>query len=54
MRTLARARLGRPRRELERLHFSEGEPVMAWRIGRRGSTAKVGPCFVVPQEGETV
>ena len=51
---LARARRGRPRREIERLSFAEGEPVMIWRQGRRGSLAKVGPCFVVLQRDHTV
>ncbi|OLQ05029.1 hypothetical protein AK812_SmicGene11762 [Symbiodinium microadriaticum] len=51
---LARARLGRPRREIENLKFSEGEPVLVWRVGRRGATAKVGPCYVIHQEGHIV
>ena len=42
-------RLGR--RELERHQFTEGEPVMIWRQGRRGALAKTGPCFVVIQRG---
>lgn len=51
---VARARLARPRREVERLKFDKGEPVAVWRHGRRGTTAKVGPCFVVLQDGQTV
>ena len=51
---LARARLARPRREIENLKFSEGEPVLVWRIGRRGATAKVGPCYVIFQDGHTI
>ena len=51
---VARARLARPRREVERLKFDKGEPVAVWRHGRRGATAKVGPCFVVLQDGQTV
>ena len=51
---LARAGRGRPRREIERLSFGEGEPVMIWRQGRRGSLGKVGPCFVVLQRDHIV
>ena len=51
---VARARLARPRRDVERLKFDKGEPVAVWRHGRRGTTAKVGPCFVVLQDGQTV
>ena len=51
---LARASLGRPRQELHRIEFTEGEPVLVWRAGRRGSLAKVGPCYVVLQRGHTV
>ena len=39
---LSRARLARPRQELQRLEFDEGEPVLVWRAGKRGSLAKVG------------
>ena len=51
---LARARRSRPRRQLERHVFREGQPVTVWRQGRRGALAKVGPCFVVCQQGHTV
>eukprot|EP00435_Cladocopium_sp_Y103_P060316 s936_g22.t1 len=51
---LQRAVRARPRRAHENLHFVEGEPVYVWRQGRRGSQAKVGPCFVVLQKGDTV
>ena len=51
---LARARLARPRQEIAKLHFEKGEPVVVWRHGKRGNTAKVGPCFVVLQEGQTI
>ena len=51
---LSRARRSRPRRELEKRQFVEGEPVMLWRQGRRGALAKVGPCFVVLQRDHTV
>ena len=52
-----RARLARPRQEIAKLHFDnfdKGEPVAVWRHGKRGNTAKVGPCFVVLQEGQTI
>ena len=48
------ARRARPRREIERQVFQEGEPVMIWRQGTRGSLAKVGPCLVVIQKGHDV
>ncbi|CAE7350344.1 RE1 [Symbiodinium sp. CCMP2592] len=51
---VARAKLARPRQEINRLKFEEGEPVLIWKLGRRGSTAKVGPCWVVLQNGHTV
>lgn len=51
---LQRSLRARPRRAHEELHFSEGDPVYVWRQGRRGSHAKVGPCFVVLQKGDTV
>ena len=51
---LRRARLGRPRQELQSLQFEEGEPVMVWRSGKRGTAAKVGPCWVILQRGHTV
>ena len=51
---LARARLARPHQELQRLEFNEGEPVLVWRAGKRGSLAKIGPCYVVLQRGLTV
>ena len=38
---VARAKRARPRRDIERRQFSEGEPVMVWRQGRRGALAKV-------------
>ena len=49
-----RATRARPRRAREDLKFTEGEPVYVWRQGRRGHQAKVGPCFVVLQRGDTV
>eukprot|EP00439_Symbiodinium_sp_Y106_P072912 s510_g13.t1 len=42
------------KREIERQVFQEGEPVMIWRQGTRGSLAKVGPCLVVIQKGHDV
>ena len=51
---LARASRGRPRRQLENHVFREGQPVTVWRQGRRGALAKVGPCFVVCQQGHTI
>ena len=51
---VSRAKLARPRQEINRLRFDEGEPVLVWKLGRRGSTAKVGPCWVVLQHGHTV
>ena len=51
---LRRARLARPRQELQSLQFEEGEPVLVRRSGRRGTTAKVGPCWVILQRGHTV
>ena len=51
---LQRSLRARPRRAHGELHFIEGEPVYVWRQGRRGSHAKVGPCFVVLQKGDTV
>ena len=51
---LARASGARPRRQLEEHVFHEGQPVTVWRQGRRGALAKVGPCFVVCQQGHTV
>lgn len=51
---LQRAVLARPRRQHQELHFVEGEPVYVWRQGKRGSQAKIGPCFVVLQRGDTV
>ena len=51
---LQRAVRARPRRAREEHSFIEGEPVYVWRQGRRGSMAKVGPCFVVLQKGDTV
>ena len=49
-----RAKLARPRQEINKLQFDEGEPVLVWKLGRRGSTAKVGPCWVILQNGHTV
>ena len=49
-----RAIRARPRRAREDHHFKEGDPVSVWRQGRRGNVAKVGPCFVVLQRGDTV
>ena len=51
---LQRANRGRPRRKLETRVFTEGQPVVVWRQGRRGALAKVGPCFVILQRGSTV
>ena len=51
---LNRAIRARPRRAREDLHFEEGEPVYVWRQGKRGYQAKVGPCYVVLQKGDTV
>ena len=51
---VGRARRARPHREIEKLTFTEGEPVLIWRQGRRGSLAKFGPCFVVLQRDHTV
>ena len=51
---VARAKLARPRQEINRLKFEEGEPVLVWKLGRRGSTAKAGPCWVVLQNAHTV
>ena len=51
---LQRANRSRPRRQREGQVFSEGQPVVVWRQGRRGALAKVGPCFVVLQRGSTV
>ena len=51
---LNRAARARPRRAREQLHFDEGEPVYVWRQGRRGTQAKVGPCFVIIQKGDSV
>ena len=44
----------RPRKAREGHVFREGDPVSVWRQGRRGTTAKVGPCFVILQKGDTV
>ena len=44
-----RASRARPRRQLEDKVFSEGQPVVVWRQGRRGALSKVGP-----QNGSTV
>ncbi|CAE7348803.1 RE1, partial [Symbiodinium necroappetens] len=49
-----RAKLARPRQEINKLKFDEGEPVLVWKMGRRGSTAKVGLCWVILQNGHTV
>ena len=49
-----RAVRARPRRAREDHRFSEGEPVYVWRQGRRGTHAKVGPCFVILEKGDTV
>ena len=49
-----RANRARPRRQLVNQVFSEGQPVVVWRQGRRGALAKVGPCFVILQRGSTV
>ena len=51
---LNRALKSRPRRAREALNFTEGDPVYVWRQGKRGHQAKVGPCFVVLQKGDTV
>ena len=51
---LQRAARARPRRAREKHVFQEGEPVYVWRQGRRGFQAKVGPCFVILQRGDTV
>ena len=51
---LQRAIRARPRRAREEKVFAEGDPVYVWRQGRRGSTAKVGPCFVVLRKGDTI
>ena len=51
---LDRALRSRPRRAREDHTFEEGEPVYVWRQGKRGYQAKVGPCFVVLQKGDTV
>ena len=51
---LQRAVRARPRQAREQHVFEEGEPVSVWRIGRRGFQAKVGPCFVVLQRGDTI
>ena len=34
--------------------FTERQPVTVWRQGRRGALAKVGPCYVIFQNGLTV
>ena len=49
-----RASRARPRRQLETKVFSEGQPVVVWRQGRRGALSKVGPCYVILQRGSTV
>ncbi|CAE7354364.1 GIP [Symbiodinium pilosum] len=49
-----RASRAKPRRQLENQVFTEGQPVVVWRQGRRGALSKVGPCFVVLQRGSTV
>lgn len=51
---LQRAIRGRPRKARDDHKFDPGEPVYVWRQGKRGAHAKVGPCFVVLQDGETV
>ena len=51
---LQRALRARPRRAREECVFDDGEPVFVWRQGKRGAQAKVGPCFVVLQRGDTV
>ena len=51
---LQRASRARPRRALEDHVFTEGQPVTVWRQGRRGALAKVGPCYVILQNGLTV
>ena len=51
---LSRAMRARPRKAREGHVFREGDPVSVWRQGRRGTTAKVGPCFVILQKGDTV
>ena len=51
---LQRAIRARPRRAREDLNFNEGDPVWVWRQGRRGSQAKVGPCYVILQKGDSV
>ena len=51
---LQRANRSRPRSQREGQVFSEGQPVVVLRQGRRGALAKVGPCFVVLQRGSTV
>ena len=44
----------RPRRAREERTFTEVEPVHVWRQGKRGIQAKIGPCFVILQRGDTV
>ena len=51
---LDRALRARPRRARENHVFTEGDPVYVWRQGKRAAQAKVGPCFVVLQKGDTV
>ena len=51
---LSRATRARPRRDREQCQFDEAEPVYVWRQGKRGSQAKIGPCFDVLQRGDTV
>lgn len=51
---LQRAVRARPRRAREKHCFQEGDPVYVWRQGRRGFQAKVGPCFVILQKGDSV
>ena len=51
---LQRASRARPRRALEDHVFTEGQPVTVWRQGCRGALAKVGPCYVILQNGLTV
>lgn len=51
---LNRAVRARPRRQREEHEFQEGDPVYVWRQGKRGTQAKVGPCFVVLQKGSAI
>ena len=51
---LSRAIRARPRKAREGHVFREGDPVSVWRQGRRGTTAKVGPCFVILQKVKVI